>query len=105
MKMQAKCLSVQIYSGFVSVDSGKVTTNEMGEAVQEFDANGAVSMVARPKHPAGAGHPIFVNELQTMYRVNFVGADLPAQMEVTISGLTKHVYEEGKDYTLELTIA
>lgn len=105
MKMKAKCLSVQIYSGFVSVDTGKVTTDEMGKPAQEFDAKGSVSMVSRPLHPAGAGHAIYANELHTMYRVNFVGQEEHEQIEITLSGLLVLLYDEGKNYTLDMTIA
>lgn len=102
MKYTARCLSVQKYRGFVSVDSGEKTTDEKRAVSRIVD--GRVMEVLEPVHPAGPGHAIHVNEERTMFRVNFAFQDVPLVGDLTLVGVTDDLYQEGGEYQIDLKI-
>lgn len=103
MKCTAKCLSVQKYMGSVSVDSGTTTTDEKRAVMRVVD--GRMMEVLELVHPAGQGHPIFVNQEQTMFRVNFSFQAEPLVVDITLVGIAEDKYVEGQSYEIELNIA
>ena len=102
MKFKAKCLFVQKYLGNICVDSGEKTTDEKRPVSRVVD--GRVMDVLEPVSPSGPGHAIFVNQEQTMFRVNFAFQDIPIVGDLTLVGSTEDKYKEGESYDLDITI-
>lgn len=103
MKVKARCLHVQRYMGNVCVDSGQKTTDEKHAVDRVVD--GRMMQVMEPLHPAGPGHPIYINQEQTMFRVNFSFQDVPLVGDLTLVGVTEDKYKEGEEYEIDLTIS
>lgn len=100
MKITATCIAVQKYRGYISVDSGKVTTDEVKPVSRIVE--GRTMQVLEPVSPAGPGHPIHVNEEHEMFRVNFSFQDAPLLGDLTVTGLLEHDFEEGGQYDLSI---
>lgn len=102
MKFKAKCLFVHKYRGNVCVDSGEKTTDEKRSVSRVIE--GRIMEVLEPVHPAGPGNPIFINQEQTMFRVNFSFQAEPLVCDLTLVGITEDKYREGESYEIELNI-